>query len=348
MVDVRWERYPRVSRSGSARAWLTIQANLQRAPNTVDAYARALEEYLAFSEAHRVVAEQAGRDHVAAYVRDLAVRPNPRPGDRRTRDGAIGLANATMRLKLTAVRLFYDYLLEEAVRADNPVGRGRYTPGTEFGGERRRGLIPRYETLPWIPTDEEYRAVLDAAREEPLRNQLMLMLAYTCALRREELCALTLADVGIDPRLVRVRAEATKGRRERVVPYPDVVDPFYAAYLRHRRTLSRESGPLFLSESRRNYAEPVTIWSWSKIVARLADRAGLPQFSTHTLRHLRLTDLARSGWDLHEIAAFAGHRRTETTLRYVHRSGRELAAKLAQGMAAIHAWHAAMMAEVLR
>jgi integrase len=175
----------------------------------------------------------------------------------------------------------------------------------------------------------------------------MLMLAYLCALRREELCALTMADVGIDPRLVRVRAEVTKGRRERVVPYSDVLDPFYAAYLRHRRMLSRESGPLFLSESRRNFGQPVTIWTWSKVVARLANRSGLPHFSTHTLRHLRLTDLARSGWDLHAIAAFAGHRSTDTTLRYIHRSGRELAAQLAAGMAEIHAWRTALMAEVL-
>lgn len=348
MIEVHWERFPHVSRTPHARAWLTIQVNLQRAPNTIAAYARALEEYLVFSEEHHIVPDHAGRDHIAAYVRELAERPNPRAGDHRVPQESLGLANATMRLKLTAIRLYYDYLLEEAIRSDNPVGRGHYTPGTEFGGERQRGLIPRYETLPWIPTDDEYRAILDAAREEPLRNQLMLMLAYTCALRREELCALTLADVGIDPRLVRVRAEVTKGRRERVVPYPDVVDPFYAGYLRHRRILSREGGPLFLSESRRNHAQALSIWSWSKIVARLADRASLPQFSTHTLRHLRLTDLARSGWDLHDIALFAGHRRTETTLRYVHRSGRELADKLAASMAAIHAWHSAMIAEVLQ
>jgi integrase len=34
----------------------------------------------------------------------------------------------------------------------------------------------------------------------------------------------------------------------------------------------------------------------------------MPQFSTHTLRHLCLTDLARAGWELHAIATFAGHR----------------------------------------
>lgn len=37
----------------------------------------------------------------------------------------------------------------------------------------------------------------------------------------------------------------------------------------------------------------------------------------------------------------------QTTMLYIHLSGRELAAKLERGMAQIHAWRAAMLAEVL-
>jgi len=74
-------------------------------------------------------------------------------------DSGAGLANATLQQRLTAVRLFYDYLIEEGMRTDNPVGRGRYTPGKGFGGARDRGLIPRYRKLPWIPSDKQ--AVLD-------------------------------------------------------------------------------------------------------------------------------------------------------------------------------------------
>jgi hypothetical protein len=40
---------------------------------------------------------------------------------------------------------------------------------------------------------------------------------------------------------------------------------------------------------------------------------------------LRLTDLARAEMDIHEIAAYAGHRSVQTTLLYIHLSGRELA-----------------------
>lgn len=347
MGAVCWARFPLVSRSPDARTWLTIQADRQLAANTIVAYGRALEEYLCFCETHQVVVATAGQAQVSAYVRHLVERPYPRLVTRRGHAPQSGLANATLRLKLTVVRLYYTYLVEEGIRPTNPVRRGAASPGATFSGSGAHGVLARLQPLPWIPSDDEFRAILTAAREEPLRNQYMLLLAYHCALRREELCGLTLADVRLEPREVRVRAESTKGRRERIIPYSDVLDPWYAAYLRHRRTLSRESGPLFLSESRRNYAQPLTIWTWSHVVARLAARAQLPHFSTHTLRHLRLTDLARSGWDLHAIALFAGHRRTETTMRYIHRSGRELADKLAVTMAEMHAWRSLQMAQVL-
>lgn len=53
-------------------------------------------------------------------------------------------------------------------------------------------------------------------------------------------------------------------------------------------------------------------------------------------RHLCLTDLARAGWDAHEIASFAGHRSLQSTLLYIHLSARDLAGKFARGMAAVH------------
>ena len=73
----------------------------------------------------------------------------------------------------------------------------------------------------------------------------------------------------------------------------------------------------------------MTIWTWSKVINGIARRSGVRRFTTHTTRHLCLTDLARAGWALHEIARFAGHRSIQSTLLYIHLSGRDLAAKLA-------------------
>ena len=327
----------RLEQSPDATAWLRMQADLQLAPRTLDAYGRAVADYLALCERENIDPVAASRADVARYVRDLASRPNPRGDNIVAIDSGAGLANATLQQRLVAVRLFYDYLIEEGKRDTNPVGRGRYTAGKAFAGHRDRGMIPRFRRLPWIPTDEQWLELLQAAREEPMRNRLMLALAYDAGLRREELCLLRTDDLDPAHRTLRIRAETTKSRRERVVPFSASTGTLLRTYLAHRRTLSGERGQLFLSESIRNKAQPISLWTWSKAVRSLALRAHLPRFSTHTLRHLCLTDLARSGWELHAIARFAGHANTATTLQYIQLSGRDLAAKLANGMSTIHA-----------
>jgi integrase/recombinase XerD len=337
------ERWPILATVPPALAWLTMRANLGQAPRTLDAYARGLVEYLAFSAGSGTEPLAAGREHIALFVRHLSDRPSQHAGAGLDPAGTQRLANATVQQRLTAVRLFYDYLVEGGARDTNPVGRGRYGRGARDRGNRR-GLLPRETRLPWIPDDDEWRAFLTAARDEPVRNRFMLALCYDAGLRREELCSIRTDDLDPGRRLLRIRAETTKNRRERLVPYSVVSGELLRAYLLHRATISRERGPLFLSESRRNRAVPLTPWTWSKVVRRIALTAGVPRFGTHTLRHLCLTDLARSGWELHAIATFAGHRDVATTLQYVHLSGRELANKLARGMAQIHDWRIAMLA----
>jgi len=347
MADVRWEHYPHVAASEKARAWLVLESNLGLAAHTLDAYGRALEEYISFSAEKETEVINAGRDHIAAYVRYLTSRPSRRGPKVVAIDSGAGLANATLQQRITAVRLFYDYVMEEGLRSNNPVGRGRYTPGKGFAGCRDRGLIPRFTKLPWIPNDHQWQAVLEVARNERIRNRMMLALSYDAALRREELCRLDTGDVDPAHRTIRIRAENTKTRRERVVPYSPPTADLLTAYLRRRREISHDRGRLFISESRRNRGKPISIWAWSKVVERISERCGVLEFTTHTSRHLCLTDLARANWDVHEIAAFAGHRSIQTTLLYIHLSGRELASKLAKGMAEIHAWRTRVLKEVL-
>ncbi len=336
--EIQWDRFPRLQSSVEGKKWLEIQHMLGLAINTVEAYGRGLEEFLRWCDGAEVQAVDAGRADLASYVGELRSRPGPRGRGVVDIDSGAGLSNATMQQRLTAVRLFFDFLIEEGFRDTNPVGRGRYTAGKGFGGKREGGLLPRRKRLPWIPTDEQWRRLLEQARDEGIRNRCMLALAYDAALRREELCGLESGDLQPAHRLLRVRAETSKSRQDRVVPYSETTGVLLAAYLARRRELSRKRGPLFLSESHRNCAEPLTLWTWSKVVRRIADAAELPRFSTHTLRHLCLTDLARAGWDLHEIARFAGHRNVSITQQYVHLSGRDLARKIHNGMALIHEW----------
>jgi len=328
--------------SESVDRWLALQHNWGYALNTVTAYSRALREYQRFCGEQGIAVETASREHVARYVRYLLDHPIVT----RTRDGPQHsvLAHATIRQRLTAVRLFYQYLVEEGRRTTNPVGRGG-RPGSRsrYG---IRALVPAQHHLPWIPNDAEWHQLLDEARAMPLRNRLMLALAYDAGLRREELCRLHTGDIDPARRLLQIRAETTKGHRSRIVPYSIGTGQLLQQYLGHRRQVTNARGALFVSESPRTKGQPITRWTWSKVVRALGDAAGLPRFSTHTLRHLCLTDLARSGWDLHEIATFAGHCTIATTLRYIHLSGRELAAKLASA-SAVHQARVADLREAL-
>jgi hypothetical protein len=129
-----WVKWPVLGRHERAAEWLSIWADLGRAPRTIDAYARGLAEYLEACERSGIDPVAATRAEVAAFVRGLRTRPSRRGGNVVALDSGAGLANATLRQRLVPVRLFYDFLVEEGVRGSNPVGRGRYTPGRRFGG----------------------------------------------------------------------------------------------------------------------------------------------------------------------------------------------------------------------
>ena len=130
------------------------------------------------------------------------------------------ISNATIQQRITVLRLFYSYLIEEAVCDKNPVLRD--------GG---RPLVHRYRRLPWIPSEADWQAILAATREEPIRNRVMLAFAYDAALRREELCGLCTADIDPSLRMLRIRAENTKGRRDRIVPYSTAGSALLQQYL---------------------------------------------------------------------------------------------------------------------
>jgi site-specific recombinase XerD len=111
--------------------------------------------------------------------------------------------------------------------------------------------------------------------------------------------------------------------------YGEVAHDVLQAYLEERAEEGISGGFLFRSQSDRNRGQTMTAESWDKVVTRLAERAGLHhRFTTHTPRHLRLTDLARAGMELHAIAQYAGHSSLETTKLYIKLSGRETAERV--------------------
>lgn len=310
------ERYP------LAQQWVQLLSNLGRSHATLDAYARALAHYLNFCEASNLLPEFVTFEQITLYIRDQL------PGQPQA------VANSTLHQRLTAIRLWYDHLVFMGCCQLNPVPRGQHSQMVQVPNHAGfvRGIVPRLIQLPKIPTDDEWNRLLQVATFDSTRNKLMLALAYYGALRRAELVSLWIQDIDVAHRLISLRAETTKSQRGRIVCYSPTIAPVLLEHLRQMYGDGLRQGALFRSNSDRNRGEPLTKWSWSKIVASWAKEANIPYFSTHSLRHLRLTHLARAGWKLHELTAYAGHRDPKTTVVYLHLSGADLNARMAHSL----------------
>jgi integrase/recombinase XerD len=112
--EIRWGRVPLVAAQNDARAWLGFQACRGLALNTLEAYGRNLERYLRFINTCGKEPHEIGQETVGAYLGDL-VKPSTAPNE-----PDIRMANATIQQHLAALRMFYDFLVEEGRCTRNP------------------------------------------------------------------------------------------------------------------------------------------------------------------------------------------------------------------------------------
>ena len=69
--EIEWFRYPFVAAHDLAKKWLTTETLLGLAPNTLDAYARGLDDFLGFCQRADISPVTATRADLACYVGDL-------------------------------------------------------------------------------------------------------------------------------------------------------------------------------------------------------------------------------------------------------------------------------------
>lgn len=106
----------------------------------------------------------------------------------------------------------------------------------------------RVEQAPWIPSEAAWRSIVSAAAVQPLRNRLMVALAYDGALRREELVQLEIGDFEPAYCLIRLRGQTTKSQRSREVAFGAATSRLFVAYLAERRArFGKRDGRLLLS-----------------------------------------------------------------------------------------------------
>jgi integrase/recombinase XerD len=275
-------------------------------------YVERFDDFLALEQGASLRTSEAYRLDVARFVTYASVKGAKGPTDvtaRTLREYVyhlkdIGLAPASIRRNVSAIRTYFKFLIGEGHVVRDP--------------SERLETPKRWRTLPEVLGVDEVEKLLTApALTEPLafRDRAMLELAYGAGLRVSEWISLGVRDVMLQDHLVRVFG---KGAKERLVPIGRKAIGATAVYLRELRPSLEKGegkGVLFLNAR----GQPMTRMGAWKILRKYVKQAGITKpVSPHTLRHSFATHLLEGGADLRAVQEMLGHVDISTTQIYTH------------------------------
>ena len=263
------------------------------APSTIRRYLDLLRDFDRYLERQGLDAAREDlrgvtREHAEGFVSELRKRR---------------LSDSSRAQALQAVSRLFDDLCERGLLLVNP------TAGIKRTTRRRK--------MRRVPTRAQVRRLLAAANTSlrtGIRDRALLEVLYGSALRVGELVDLTVHDVDLDHRLVRI--EKTKSRRGRVVPLTAEAVQWLREYLTKVRPGWSKREPterrLFLN----NRSEPMSREVVRQSILRLCKQASLSRLSPHALRHAAATHMLAAGADIRHVQVLLGHKDLVTTQRY--------------------------------
>ncbi|WP_310087079.1 MULTISPECIES: tyrosine recombinase [unclassified Sphingopyxis] len=277
--------------------------------------AAAIDRFLEMMAAER----GASRNTLAAYRRDLAQAAELVTGPLADADVAAlrqlmadyqSLAASSAARKLSALRQFFAFLLDEGDRADNPA--------LDIARPSTRRPLPRiltHEHVERLFAQAEEEAAGDTPPAAAIRMLVLLELLYGSGLRASELVSLPRRAMAGEREYLIVRG---KGDKERLVPLSD----------RARGALDRwlpllADRSLWLFPSGKSHVSRVRLF---QMLRELAGRTGIDPtaVSPHVLRHAFATHLLEGGADLRALQLMLGHADIATTEIYTHVDSRRL------------------------
>jgi integrase/recombinase XerD len=281
-----------------------MSAERGASPNTIAAYRRDILDFSESAALSGCDLKNAGREEVRAHLSGLS---------------SAALKASSQARKLSALRGFYGFLYNEAVRRDDPCG----------AVEAPRLSRP----LPKILSAEDALKLVNAAREgvedspEAARLLCIVEMLYASGLRISELVSLPLAAVRNKERFIHVRG---KGGRERLAPVGAAAREALEFYLAVRDNFLPR-GKLGIAAARylfpsRGAEAHLTRRRCHQLLKGLAIKAGIDpmRLSPHVLRHAFATHLVEGGADLRSVQTLLGHADIATTQIYTHVAGDRL------------------------
>ena len=204
---------------------------------------------------------------------------------------------------LSSLRSFFDWLVLEGDRKDNPCDA---VDSPKLG---------RY--LPEVLSVEEVSAIMDSVDVSTwngTRDRAILEVLYGCGLRVSEAAGLKISELFLDEGFVRV---VGKGDKERIVPIGEMAVAALRNYLAARpEPASRQYDDiLFLNK----FGKGISRVSLFNMVKKQAMASGIAkEISPHTFRHSFATHLIENGADLRVVQEMLGHESILTTEIYTH------------------------------
>ncbi len=206
--------------------------------------------------------------------------------------GNQGYTPKSLSRKINSTRTFYRFLKINEYITDDPSLLVEH---------------PRYElTPPRILTPTEYRALRDAARNDPRMFAIIEILLQT-GIRIGELAALRLSDIGSDTLTIRPYEK----HEERVVPLNKPAKDALKRYLEARPKVKEEK--LFVTKS----GKPFLVRNIRTAVERYFRLAEIKDAKVNDLRHTFVAHHLKHGVSLVVLSKILGHKRLSTTERYL-------------------------------
>lgn len=213
------------------------------------------------------------------------------------------LKNTTISRRISALRTFYNYLLEKGFVKSNIF--------LNVKNPKLEKKLPNYLNYTEI---EELLASIDTSSSEGLERRLLVEMFYSTGCRVGEMVNIKISDIDFSSKTIKVMG---KGSKERIVYYGDYASKYLEDYLKNKD----RKGYLFTNKR----GEKLTIEEVEYIVRDIMKHISIKTHVTpHTLRHTFATHLLNNGADIRTVQELLGHANLSTTGIYTHVSSDRL------------------------
>lgn len=273
--------------------------NLDAKPTTANTYKKALKQFIKWLLDNGI--NEIGREDLIAYKRYLTAN----------------YSASTVSSYITALKSLYKWLEAE-----------RITPNIAAilkGAKNAKGF--KKDTL----TPEQAKRILSNINRgtlDGLRDYALFNLLLRSGLRTIEAHRANINDIRQEAgqAILYIQGKGRDSKDDFIILTPATLEPI-REYINARKEKSSEAA-LFISHSRRNSGQRLTVRSISRIIKNAMRSAGIDseRLTAHSLRHSAITYSLLGGATVQEAQQLARHTSILTTTIYAHNINR-LAAK---------------------